>query len=146
MSDNDGAAARQDGAGARDDIGAADEQALRAMFAALVEDAEPSELSPLEVQRQGRNEQRSARDRRSKRIGYTRNALIAAVVIGVIALVAPQLRNSSDTAASSTSASAPAAAFSAAGGASAASSAADGSASRSFAAAAAPAASATAGA
>lgn len=101
----------KDAAGARgdEDVSAADEQALRAMFAALVQDAEPSALSPLGIQRQARSEQRSARDRRTKRIGLTRNTLIAAVVIGVMALVAPRLLSSSSstaTAASSSSAAA----------------------------------------
>ncbi len=99
----------------RDDIGAADEQALRTMFAALVQDAAPSELSPLQVQRLARAEHGATLDRRIKRLKFTRNALVAAVLAGVVALVAPHLGSpGTETAASSSSASSTSAAAAAA--------------------------------
>lgn len=103
----------KDAAGARDDedVSAADEQALRAMFAALVQDAEPSAQSPLDIQRRAKAEQRSTVDRRGKRLRYIRNTMIAAVLAGVVALVLPHLGSTStETAAgASSAASAPAA-------------------------------------
>lgn len=106
MSDNDAGASGDDAGERGSDISAADERALRAMFAALVEGAEPSEQSPLDVQRLALQAQRSARDRRSQRIRYTRNVLIAAVLVGVVALVVPQLASTSTNSAASSSGSA----------------------------------------
>lgn len=108
------------------DIGAADEQALREMFAALVADAAPSQQSPLEVQRLARAERQSQVDSRGRRLRYTRNALVAAVLIGIVAWVAPRFvtSDSSTATASSSSSSAastaPAGTFAADGGAAAA--------------------------
>lgn len=98
MSDND-----------QDDISAADEQALRAMFAALVDDAAPSELSPLEVRRSATSENDATLDRRLKRLKFTRNALVAAALAGVVALLLPHLGSTSTGTAASSSASAAAA-------------------------------------
>ena len=49
--DADGVGPDRDRERRNDDVSPADEQALTALFASLVADAEPSELSPLEVQR-----------------------------------------------------------------------------------------------
>ena len=111
MTDQHGVGGADDEIGAADgDVSAADERALRALFAALVEDADPSGLNPLDVQRLARAEQRSSRERRVKRRKVTRNALIAAVLVGVVVLVAPHLSTSSSTTAAASSASVAAAA------------------------------------
>lgn len=102
------------------EVGDDDEQALRAMFAALVEDAAPSELSLQQVQRVAGAERRAGRDSRRKRLSYARGALIAAVLVGVVALVVPRLGTGASTASSGSSskAAAPVAAAGAAGSAS----------------------------
>lgn len=109
MSGNDAA-----GAGDDQDVSVADERALRRMFAALVQDAEPSELSPLAIQRQARSEQGSTADRRARRLRYTRNVLIAAVFAAVVAVVLPHLGGSGSTTAASGSSSSSSAASAAA--------------------------------
>ena len=87
------------------------------MFAALVEDADPSELSALQVQRAAKAEQAAGLDRRIRRLKFARNALVAAVLAGVVALVLPHLGGSrAVTASSAYSAASSSAAGGAAGG------------------------------
>lgn len=85
---NDDTMGRKDRTG---DVGAADEQALVALFAALVQDAEPSGLSPLKAQELARNEERRANGQRTRRLRITRNVLVAAVIVAVLVLVFPRL-------------------------------------------------------
>jgi len=101
---NDGAK----GGNTAGDVGAADEQALVALFASLVQDAEPSGLSPLKVQELARNEARLATGQRERRFRITRNVLVAAVLAAAVVWVFPRLlpESGSSTTAGSSSASA----------------------------------------
>ena len=92
----------------------ADEQALAALFASLVADSPPSEVSPEEIIELGKNEHNSALDRRIKRLKLGRNLLLAAALAALVALVVPKLGHSSSSTASSSSSAAAAAAPSAA--------------------------------
>ena len=92
------------------DISQADAQALTALFAGLVDDAEPSSLTPLAVQRLAKADHQGRLDRKIKRFKFLRNALVAAVLAGAVALVLPHLGGSTaSTASSAVSAAAPAA-------------------------------------
>src|ERR1700712_4576706 len=99
----------------------ADEQALTALFAALVQDSPPSEVSPEAVIEQALQDHDAALDQRIKRLKLGRNLLIAAVFAGLVVIFVPKLGHLSSTATSSvsssaaSSAAAPAAAPSAAG-------------------------------
>lgn len=95
--DADGVGPDRDRERRNDDVSPADEQALTALFASLVADAEPSELSPLEVQRLAiAGRQRS--DTRSARRRIARNVLLAAAVFAAALLVLPRLIQSSPSA------------------------------------------------
>jgi hypothetical protein len=126
--EGEGAEPARDPIGRDDDVSNGDRQALVALFAALVENAEPSNLAPLEVVRLAAREWRAATAQRARRFRISRSVLIAALLVAVAVWAVPRLGTpSSDTAASSVSnastAAAAAPAASAAGSAAAAGSA-----------------------
>src|ERR1700712_2301700 len=84
----------------------ADEQALTALFAALVQDSPPSEVSPEAVIEQALQDHDAALDQRIKRLKLGRNLLIAAGFAGLVVIFVPKLGHLSRTATSSVSSSA----------------------------------------
>ncbi|MDQ2740570.1 MAG: hypothetical protein M3Y35_18560, partial [Actinomycetota bacterium] len=66
----------RDPIGRDDDVSNGDRQALVALFASLVENAEPSNLAPLEVVRLAARERRAATAQRARRIRISRSVLI----------------------------------------------------------------------
>lgn len=102
--EGEGAKPARDPIGRDDDVSNGDRQALVALFAALVENAEPSNLAPLEVVRLAARERRAATAQRARRIRISRSVLIAALLVAVAVWAVPRLGTpSSDTAASSVS-------------------------------------------
>ena len=102
--EGEGAKPARDPIGRDDDVSNGDRQALVALFAALVENAEPSNLAPLEVVRLAARERRAATAQRARRIRISRSVLIAALLVAVAVWAVPRLGTpSSDPAASSVS-------------------------------------------
>jgi len=102
--EGEGAEPARDPIGRDDDVSNGDRQALVALFAALVENAEPSNLAPLEVVRLAARERRAATAQRARRIRISRSVLIAALLVAVAVWAVPRLGTpSSDPAASSVS-------------------------------------------
>jgi len=77
-----------------DEVSAADERALSDIFASLVADSPACDVSPLAIVKLGQLDQQAALDKKIKRFKLTRNALLAAVLAGVVALLLPHLNGS----------------------------------------------------
>src|SRR4051794_20556256 len=98
-----------------------DEQALTALFASLVADPPPSQLSSEDVIRVAIQEQHRGQVQRSRQLKFGRNLLVAAAFVALlVVVVAPQLRHTSSQTAVSSSAASPASSAAAAAAAPAA--------------------------